>query len=59
MFSGTDNIPRNILHIQSERMDYFTKYCQSHWTFVMDVIDITNLWNTVPVSKGKPKDVNM
>ena len=32
MFCGTDNILRNIAHIQAECEEYFAKYCQSHFT---------------------------
>ena len=39
MFCGTDNISRNILHIQSESAEYFVEYCQSHvtllWIWIM------------------------
>ena len=30
MLCGTDNIVRNILHIETECEEYYVKYCQSH-----------------------------
>ena len=32
MFSGTDNIPQIIVHIQTKCEEYSMEYCQSHQT---------------------------